>query len=296
MIRNFSTIGEVQALEGLLNERIAGQQEVISELLMSIALREAATVPPRGARSAFILIGPTGVGKTELVAALANLLFGPRGISRFDGSEFSLPEQMKDSLREKPAGAFLRAYTETPSGIWLFDEIEKSSTDFRDLLLQITDCGHLTLERGRVLNLSEIYILVTSNIASREILERENLPFSSLRNHVTKSLESWMRPELLARFETPFVFRPLTFESQEEIARRRIETLIAWQAEKHGRLITVDAGVVKFVTAKGFSPRYGARGLLRRVDREIGLALLVSSAKSGRVQIEGERLVLKEGL
>lgn len=113
--------------------------------------------------------------------------------------------------------------------MWLLDEIEKAHPEFVHLLLQMTDAGRLTLANGETLDLSRIYIVVTSNLGSAEILGREHLPFASLEKHVVRCIRRHLRPELLARFGKPYVFRPLPREIQAEIAAEHLTELMRWR-------------------------------------------------------------------
>src|SRR5262249_21281315 len=142
------------------------------------------------------------------------------GWVRFDVSEFATPQSMEVALGDgrKLRGRLAAAHDAVPEGIWLFDEIEKGCEEFKDLLIQMTDAARVTTASGRTLDFSRIYIIGTSNLGSREILERDHLPFTSLETHVVQCLEQWLRPELLGRFESPVVFRPLDWSTQKEIA------------------------------------------------------------------------------
>jgi ATP-dependent Clp protease ATP-binding subunit ClpA len=154
----------------------------------------------------------------------------------------------------------------------------------------------VTLASGRTLDFSRIYLVATSNLGSREILEREHLPFTSLESHIVQCLEQWLRPELLARFETAFVFRPLDWETQKEVTAKRLEELVAWQRKQHQRDVRYDAAVVEHLIAAGFSRRYGARPLLRTIDRLMGNAMVralrADNSGDGLLCVDGEALRL----
>lgn len=285
------------ALSVELSRRIRGQDEVLDRLVEEIVRRELNTVPQTGCRGALFFAGPTGVGKTETARLLAAQLFGPAAFVRFDCSEFKTPEVVAALLgsRQGDPVRFAQAYAQAPRGLWLFDEIEKSDPAFVQLFLQMTDAGRLTLADGRTLDLAGLYLVLTSNLGSAEILGRKHLPFASLEKHVLHCIQRHLRPELLGRFKRPFVFRPLTREVQAEITEQRLSDLVTWERQQ-GRQLTYDPAVVPFLLQRGFSPRLGARPLLDKIHELVGNAiaedLLEGGRGHGRLVIEGTQLRL----
>lgn len=281
-----------------LTHTVRGQTEILLQLADTVARKELGIAPPRGCKGAFLFVGPTGVGKTETARCLAEALYGDCHFVRIDASEFSQAESIEVALGDgrSLAGRFAQSYDAVSPKVWLIDEIEKGSEAFKDLLIQMTDAGRLTLPSGRVLDFTDVYIIATSNLGTREILEREHLPFTSLEKHVVKSVEQWLRPELLARFETPFVFRPLNWEAQKEITGKRLDELVAWNKARHQRDLSYDDPVVEHLIAEGFSRRYGARPLIRTIDRLVGNAILrmlqTGGPDSGQLVISGDELAL----
>jgi len=273
-----------------LPRRIRGQAEVLDRLLEAVIRRELNTIPQTGCREALFFAGPTGVGKTESARLLATLLFGSDAFVRFDCAEFKTLDSIAALLGDRAGdiGRFGQAHAEVPAGVWLFDEIEKTHPDFTHLFLAMTDAGRVTLANGETLDLSRIYIVVTSNLGSAEILGREHLPFASLEKHVVRCVRRHLRPELLARFGKPYVFRPLTREIQREIAAEHLAGLMRWQHEQ-GRCITFDEAIVRFVLQRGFSPELGARPLLATirelVGNAVGESLLSGGSGEGRLVI-----------
>ena len=286
-------------LPKVLAHSVRGQPDAINTVADIFECREREMCPPSGCRSALLLVGPTGSGKTECVKALAQALYGEAHLMRIDVSEFAHPQSLETALGDgqNVKGRLASAYEKVPCGIWLFDEIEKGSAEFKDLLIQIIYEGQVTLASGRTLDFGDIYVLATSNLGSREILEREHLPFESLEKYVLECLEEWFRPELLARFEAPIVFRALEWDTQKEIVAKRLDELVLWQRERHQRVLTYDGDVVEFLLARGFSPRYGARPLLRTINRMVSLAILhgirSGANGSGHLVIDGEQLRIK---
>jgi len=289
---------ELGRLQEQLARRIQGQPEVGRRLTEALIRRELETVPQRGPRDAFFFAGPTGVGKSETVQVVAEILFGPGHLQIFDCSEFKTLE-IVSSLLGSPSGdpgRFRSAYERVPRGAWLFDEVEKSHPDFVHYFLQMADFGRLTQANGDTLDLSGIYLFMTSNLGSAEILGREHLPFSSLERHVIRAVERHLRPELLGRFDRPYVFRPLGRETQRAIATQYLDELVTWELRQHGRRIVCDAGVLECLIQRGFSPRLGARPLLRVVRELVGNAiaqnLLAGGNGSGQLLVSGDRLRL----
>ena len=290
----------LDALPKTLARSVRGQTEAIEEVSEIVECFERDLRPRQGCRGAFLFVGPTGSGKTELGKALSQTLYGARGLLRIDVGEFALPQSLEIALGDGHhiKGRFAAAHDRVPKGVWLFDEIEKGCPEFKNLLIQIIYESQVTLASGRTLDFSDIYVIATSNLGSREILERNHLPFESLEQHVVTVMEKWFLPELLARFEAFIVFRPLDWDTQEEITRKRLDELVVWHRERHQRIITYDGEVVEFLLAKGFSPRYGARPLLRTIDRFVARAILHAlrngHSGSGKLVIEGEQLRIKQ--
>ena len=266
----------------VLTDRIKGQLETLSRLVEAVSRQEFKAIPCAGSRGAFFFAGPTGVGKTYTAIILANEVCGPKRFVRFNCSEFKTLDAVARLLGDRAGdrGRFGQAYSRVKDGVWLFDEIEKAHPEFVHLFLQMTDAGQLTLANGETLDLSRIYIIVTSNLGSAEILGREHLPFTSLERRVVSCIQRYLRPELLARFGQPYVFRPLSREIQEEIAEQKMADLMLWQATQ-GRNITYDASVVRFIVQRGFSPRLGARPLLDTLHALVGNAIVENLRAGG---------------
>ena len=288
-------IKKLSVLERELNHRVRGQEEVLSRLFKAIRRRELKTVPQRGPRGAFFFAGPTGVGKTETAKAVSEALFGAGCFLRIDCSECKTLESLENLLgnRAGDRGRLGQAYDQIPNGVWLWDEIEKAHPELVQLFLQMADEARVTLACGETLDLRNIYLIVTSNLGSAEIIGREYLTFTSLERHVVNAIEQFLRPELLGRFGRPFVFRPLGRDVQVQIAGQRLNDLLAWEL-KQGRQIQPHPEVLPFLIHRGFSPRLGARPLLRFIEEMVGDAvadcLWNGGSGDGLIIVNGEQL------
>ncbi len=163
------------------------------------------------------------------------------------------------------------------------------------LFLQMADKGHVTLASGETLDLSRIYLILTDNLGSAEIIGREHLTFTSLERNVVRAIEQFLRPELLARFGRPFVFRPFSRKVQAEIAGLRLADILLWQQSK-GRVISADSEVLSFLIHRGFSRRFEARPLVAFIEESVGNAIKDSllSGGSGCLVVAGDQLRLQQ--
>jgi ATP-dependent Clp protease ATP-binding subunit ClpA len=290
--------GELLQLYDQLSARVRGQPEVHKRLCEFLVRRELEAVPQRGPRGLFFFAGPTGVGKTETARCIADVLFGPGRLAFFDCSGIKTLEGVMSLIGNSNGdrGRFGAAHSQVPRGVWIFDEIEKGHSELAHLFLQLADTGQLMLASGEKLDLGGIYVLVTSNLGSAEILGRRHLPFATLERHVVRCVQRHLRPELLGRFGRPYVFRPLGREIQTEIAGQHLLRVIRWQSEAKGRHITFDQTVVSLLVQRGFSDRLGARPLLEILDELVGNAVVEDLASggggNGRLVVSGDRLQL----
>ncbi|HOB98274.1 MAG TPA: AAA family ATPase [Verrucomicrobiota bacterium] len=297
-----TTKQKLSELEAALERRIKGQPEALTSLTQAFRRRELNTVPHYGLRGCYIYAGPTGVGKTESVKTIAEVLFGPDAFLRIDCSEYKTIESFTALLGDPSGnrGRLGRAYDRNREGIWLWDEIEKAHPELVQLFLQMADAGRLTLACGETLDLSGLYLVLTTNLGSAEIIGREHLTFTSLERHVVRCIEQFLSPELVGRFTRyakPIVFRPLGRAVQAEITEQGLNDLIRWH-QQQGRQIKVHPDVLPFFIYRGFSARLGARGLLGFIEKQIGNAvaenLMAGGTGSGTLVAAEDRLKLIE--
>ncbi len=293
-----------------LRARVVGQDAAIVLLRdLVVALKTAMTDPNRPLGS-YLLLGPTGVGKTESALALAEYLFGDaKRLCRFDMSEYAAYGSAARLVGHYGGaeGALTRRVREQPFGIVLFDEVEKADGSVHDLLLQILGEGRLTDGTGRTVSFRNTVVMLTSNLgadtASRSMGFGGPSGLRDVSTHYLSAAAAFFRPELLNRFDHVVPYHPLSPATVSVIARRAITRAL----EREGlarRSIPVhytDA-VVERVAALGFEPKYGARPLNRAIEHWIigPIAKLLaarSNAPPSRIDVvvEGDGVAVRAG-
>ena len=279
----------------LLAAGLVGQSEAVERLTAALERILHASLPRGVVLGCGLFAGPTGSGKTEAAKLLHRALGGDTPLARIDCSEFSDASALRLLLGERDGspGRIEQQRTRCPNGVFLFDEIEKGSREAQMLLLQILDEGWVTTGAGLRLEFRDLFVVATTNLGSAEIVGKTHLPFPSLERHVTAACESHLRPELLARFGMPYVFRPLGRAEQETLVRRRVDFLVG-HALDNGRRVVATADAVEFLAARGFSRRHGARRLFQFIDEAFGDALVrslkVGHGGNGRLVPQGDQL------
>jgi ATP-dependent Clp protease ATP-binding subunit ClpC len=240
----------------------------------------------------FLFLGPTGVGKTELCRALAEVMFqDDDAIIRMDMSEFMERHTVSKLIGSPPGyvgydegGQLTERVRQRPYSIILFDEIEKAHPDVWNTLLQIMDDGRLTDAHGRTVSFKNTIIVMTSNIGARDILGRTALGFAPAGSHnetrpveeitgqVMDELKKTFSPEFLNRLDETIVFHQLDRTHIKTIARGLTDRLTARMAEKGIRLVVEDSAV-DILADKGFDPAYGARPLRRAIQSTLETAM-----------------------
>ncbi len=266
------------ALEAHLGERVIGQAEAVTAVAAAIRRARAGMKDPRRPVGSFLFLGPTGVGKTELAKALAAFLFDQEdALVRLDMSEFMERNAVARLIGAPPGyvgyeegGQLTEAVRRRPYAVLLLDEVEKAHPDVFNLLLQVLDDGRLTDSQGRTVDFRHTVVVMTSNLASRAILEQARQAQgdeSALQQQVDEALADQFRPEFLNRIDEVIRFRPLQVEDLVRIVRLQLADLAALLAEQ-GLGLNVDDSVVDFLAQQGYEPEYGARPL-RRVLRRL---------------------------
>ena len=230
----------MSGLEAHLLSRIKGQDHVIPRVCSVLERGQLGLQPQGKPLGSFLFLGPTGVGKTELTLEFTRYLFGDESVFRFDMSEFLHLDSAKLFMGDETGsvGRLGKVLSQHQRGVLLFDEIEKAHRLIWDLLLQMLDAARITLADHRVYDLSGFYVVCTSNIGAQQLLRPTRLPFTTLERAVISELHGFFRPELIGRFDEKIVFRPLSPDTQREIARlghrRRTDQVPRARIRSHG--------------------------------------------------------------
>ena len=270
-------INKLASLDNELKSHIIGQDEAIEKVANAVR-RGRIQISPKKRPQSFIFVGPTGVGKTELVKQLANALFdSPDNLIRLDMSEFMEKFSVSRFIGSPPgyvgyddAGQLTEKVRRKPYSVILFDEIEKAHKDVLNILLQILDEGRITDAQGRVVNFENTVIIMTSNAGSTD---QNTMGFAKsaedINREVTmKALERFLRPEFLGRVDEIVIFNKLTFDNFEKIAKIMLDELVPSLKDKGIELVYEDS-VPVYLAKKAYGSKKNARGLRDAVRRDI---------------------------
>jgi ATP-dependent Clp protease ATP-binding subunit ClpB len=275
-------------LESRLAERVVGQPEAVATVARAVRRARAGLADPRRPLGSFLFLGPTGVGKTELAKALAELLFERSdALIRLDMSEYMEPHDVAKMVGAPPGyvgheagGQLTEAVRRRPFAVVLFDEVEKAHPDVSNILLQVLDDGRLTDGQGRTVDFRHTVLIFTSNLGS-DVLLSEDDP-ARRRDLVVDRLRAAFRPELLNRLDGVVLFNRLDEAAMRAVARLQLTDLTERLAARHIHL-AVDADALDWIVRNGSSPEYGARPMRRLVDRELAdpLAMRILDGQLG---------------
>lgn len=302
-------LAKLADLEGELKKKIIGQDEAVEKLASAIK-RSRCQISPRRRPASFIFVGPTGVGKTELVKVLSQQLFDtPETLIRLDMSEFMEKHSVSKIIGSPPgyvgydeAGQVTEKVRRRPYSVLLFDEIEKAHPDVLNILLQILDEGKLTDAHGRAVNFENTVIVMTSNAGSAgkdSALGFGKTVEEASKEKVMKALSDFLRPEFLARVDEVIVFNTLSEEDYDRIAGLMLEEYVATLEEK-GIRFTYDNEACRLLSKQSCGGKSGARDLRNTIRREVEEKIANAMIENGaggisaiHVTSDGEQLILQ---
>jgi ATP-dependent Clp protease ATP-binding subunit ClpB len=274
-------------LETEMHQRVVGQDEAVVAVADAIRRSRAGLSDPDKPIGSFIFCGPTGVGKTELAKALADVLFDDeKAITRIDMSEYQEKHNVSRLVGAPPGyvgydegGQLTEAVRRRPYSIVLLDEIEKAHPDTFNVLLQVLDDGRLTDNKGRTANFKNTIVIMTSNLASDRIMDafegyealsdkRKQEAFEKAKDDVMDALKMSLRPEFLNRIDEIVVFHPLQKDQMDEILHILLKDVHAMLGKQELKLELTKSGG-EWLVENGFDPQFGARPLKRALQREL---------------------------
>jgi ATP-dependent Clp protease ATP-binding subunit ClpC len=274
-------------LEATLHERIVSQDEAITAVAKSIRRARSGLKDPRRPIGAFLFLGPTGVGKTELAKALAEYLFGDdKALVRFDMSEYMERFSVSRLIGAPPGyvgydegGTLTERIRKRPFSVILFDEIEKAHADIFNILLQIMDDGRLTDSQGRQVDFRNTIVIMTSNLGGEFINKtkssigfvesiQEEKEYEAMKTSVLEEVKRTFRPEFLNRLDEVVVFHQLTKVQIKSIIDILMNDMRKRLKERRLTLLLSEAAQ-DFLVDEGFNPVYGARPLKRAIQKYV---------------------------
>ncbi len=308
-------------MEGVLHERVIGQDEAVTALSKAIRRSRAGLKDPKRPAGSFIFLGPSGVGKTELSKALAEFLFNSEdALISFDMSEYMEKHSVSRLVGSPPGyvgfdegGQLTKAVRQRPYSVVLFDEIEKAHPDVFNILLQILEEGRLTDAQGRTVDFRNTVIIMTSNVGAREIAQTTPLGFAGagqtglsdkeIKSRVMAEMKKLFRPEFLNRIDEIIVFKSLTSEQIAQI----VDLMVADLRERmiaQNMSINLTPAATALIAKEGTDTTFGARPLRRAIQRmledPLSEQILEGTWQSGSivdvdVDETGKELVFNQG-
>ncbi|MBN2461336.1 MAG: ATP-dependent chaperone ClpB [Candidatus Cloacimonetes bacterium] len=286
-----SEMDKLLNMEKVLSLRVIGQEEGIRALSDAIRRSRSGLADINKPIGSFLFMGPTGVGKTELAKTLAGFLFNTeKALIRIDMSEFMEKHSVARLVGAPPGyvgyeegGYLTEAVRRRPFSVILFDEIEKAHLDVFNILLQILDDGRLTDGKGRTVDFKNTVIIMTSNIASQFIYDREDLSEIELRAKLMDTLKNHFRPEFLNRLDDIIIFHRLDQAQIRAIVKIQLQYLSDRLAAQK-LVLEYDDQVMDKLAEMGYDPQFGARPLKRVIQKELEneIALRLLSSRPGK--------------
>ena len=297
-------LSKLADLENELKKKIIGQDEAVKALASAIR-RSRVQISPRRRPASFIFVGPTGVGKTELVKVLSKELFDtPETLIRLDMSEFMEKHSVSKIIGSPPgyvgydeAGQVTEKVRRRPYSVLLFDEIEKAHPDVLNILLQILDEGRVTDAHGRTVNFENTVIIMTSNAGSASkdsALGFGKTEEAASKEKVMKALSEFLRPEFIARVDEVIVFNSLKKDDFVKIANLMLSEYVPTLEEKHIKF-TFDEKVCQLLAEKSCNGASGARDLRNTIRREVEEKIANAMIEAGAGGVTAMHLTAENG-
>ncbi|WVE61167.1 ATP-dependent Clp protease ATP-binding subunit [Enterococcus faecium] len=272
-------------LEGLLHERVVGQDEAVKAVSRAIRRARSGLKDLDRPIGSFMFLGPTGVGKTELAKALSEVMFGSEdALIRVDMSEFMEKYSTSRLIGSPPGyvgydegGQLTEKIRQKPYSVILLDEVEKAHPDVFNLLLQVLDDGHLTDSKGRKVDFRNTIMIMTSNIGATQIREEKNVGFNiqdvtkdhkAMQKRILEELKKAFRPEFLNRIDETVVFHSLSKDEIHTIVQIMSKAIIKRLKEQDIQ-VKITPSAIDVIGKAGFDPEYGARPIRRALQKEI---------------------------
>ncbi len=274
-------------LEGILHERVVGQEEAVSAVSKAIRRGRVGLKDPKRPIGSFLFLGPTGVGKTELSKALAEAMFGSENtIIRIDMSEYMEKHSVSKLIGSPPGyvgyeegGQLSEKVRRNPYSVILFDEIEKAHPDVFNILLQVLDDGHITDAQGRKVNFKNTILIMTSNAGAESIISPKKLGFTTVENekenyeqmkeNVMGEVKRIFKPEFLNRIDEIIVFHALNKENIRAIVSIMSDVMIKRTKKQMDITVILEDSAKDYIVEKGYDEKFGARPLRRALQTKI---------------------------
>lgn len=300
---------KLRRLEQTLHKRVVGQEEAVAAVAKAVKRGRVGLKDPKRPIGSFLFLGPTGVGKTELSKALAEVLFGrEEAMIRVDMSEYMEKHSVAKMIGSPPGyighddgGQLSEKVRRNPYAVILFDEVEKAHPDVFNILLQVLDDGHITDSQGRKVDFKNTVIIMTSNAGAGTIMNPKRLGFASqenekqdyefMKNSVMNEVKQIFKPEFLNRIDEMIVFHMLKKDEIEKIAGMLLHELEKRCAEQLSIEVSFKASVRKWLAETGYDVKYGARPLKRVIQSKLE-DLLADEILAGTIR-EGDHVDVK---
>ncbi len=306
-------------MEEELHKRVIGQEEAVSSIAKAVRRGRVGLKDPNRPIGSFLFLGPTGVGKTELSKALAEVLFGDEtAMIRIDMSEYMEKHSVSRMIGSPPGyvgyeegGQLSEKVRRNPYSVILFDEIEKASSDVFNILLQVLDDGHITDGHGRKIDFKNTVIIMTSNVGAKNIIAPKKLGFITvdteeqnyeiMKKSVMEEVKQIFKPEFLNRIDDIIVFHTLNQENMKQIVTFMSKTVAARAKENMQIDLTFSEKAISLIALEGYDQSYGARPLRRAIQSKIenffAEQYLEGKFKEGdmvQIDVENEDFVLQK--